>query len=224
MDPARSQEQVFVTTGFFHKAKCGQRVSFGLVYDWMFNREWGEFGNHPTLGQWRGQIEYAVSGCNAIGFWGCARDLGSVQTVSIMPMMMMSDHIIVTDRAISQANLFWRHKFCCGGDSYLWFGIPDHGRINGDGSLLDWTVGVGLQAPLTERLAMYANAAYFHPSAAAGLDATVDGGWNIGMGLVWYIGGGARSHAINGKCATPYMPVANNSNFLVDQNAEYPMF
>ena len=27
----------------------------------------------PTLGQWRGQIEYALSGCNAVGIWGpCA--------------------------------------------------------------------------------------------------------------------------------------------------------
>ena len=38
-NPATSQQQVFLTTGFFHKAHCERRLSFGLVYDWMFNDE-----------------------------------------------------------------------------------------------------------------------------------------------------------------------------------------
>ena len=38
------------------------------------------------------------------------------------------------------------------------------------------------------------------------------------MGVVWYFGRNAVSHSINGKCWTPYMPMANNSNFLVDEN------
>jgi len=213
---ARSQTQLFVTTGFFHKAKCDQRLSFGLVYDWMFNEEWGVYGTDPTLGQWRGQIEYAVSGCNAVGFWGCARDLGDVRTVPIPN----TRGIIVANRAISQANLFWHHKFCSGADSYLWVGVPDHGRLDTTegGSLIDWTFGASVQVPLTCKLALYANGAYFHPSAAAGATAAVESGYDVGMGLVWYFGGGARSCAINGKCADPYMPVANNSNFLVDQN------
>ena len=37
------------------------------------------------------------------------------------------------------------------------------------------------------------------------------------MGILWYFGGRA-SHPINGACWLPYMPVANNSTFLVDQN------
>jgi len=217
-DPARSQTQLFVTTGFFHKAKCDQRLSFGLVYDWMFNDQWGVNGNSPTLGQWRGQVEYAVSGCNAFGFWGTARDLGSRQTV-----VEMNERGIVTDRAISQANLFWHHKFCSGADSYLWVGVPDHGRLDTTegGSLIDWTFGASVQVPLTCKLALYANGAYFHPSAAAGDTAAIESGWNVGMGIVWHFGGGARSCAINGKCADPYMPVANNSNFLVDEHAVF---
>ena len=34
---------------------------------------------------------------------------------------------------------------------------------------------------------------------------------------LWYFGGHAVSHSINGACWLPYMPVANNSTFLVDQ-------
>jgi hypothetical protein len=212
-DAARSQQQIFVTTGFFHKAKCDQRVSFGLVYDWMVNDQWGEYGAHPTLGQWRGQVEYALSGCNAVGFWGCARDLSASQGV-----VVGQRNAIVTNRAITQANLFWHHKFCCSGaDSYLWLGVPDHGRLDGDGSLIDWTIGASVQVPLTCWLALYANGAYFHPSASAGAGAAVESGYDVGMGVVWYFGGGARSCAINGRCSDAYMPVANNSNFLVEQ-------
>jgi hypothetical protein len=212
-DAARAQQQLFVTTGFFHKAKCDQRLSFGLVYDWMFNEEWGEYGAHPTLGQWRGQIEYAFSGCNAVGLWGCKRDLSAQQMFVIGEADMT-----LTNRAISQANLFWHHKFCSGADSYLYLGIPDHGRLDGDGSLIDWTVGAGVQVPLTCRLALYANGAYFHPSASAGFGAAIESGYDISMGVVWHFGGNACSHAINGNCADPYMSVANNSNFLVEQN------
>jgi hypothetical protein len=214
VNPARSQTQLFVTTGFYRKAKCDQRVSFGLVYDWMYNQEWGVYGAHPTLGQWRGQIEYAFSGHNSVGLFACKRDLSAQQTFAVED----DDAVTVTNRAISQLDLFWHHKFCSGADSYLWIGIPDHGRLDGDGSLLDWTIGASVQVPLTESLALYANGAYFHPSASAGDGAAVESGYNIGMGIAWYFGGGARNHAIYGKCATPYMPVANNSNFLVEQN------
>jgi hypothetical protein len=209
-----SQTQTFVTTGFFRKAHDDQRLSFGIVYDWMFNSEWGITGNDPILGQWRGQIEFAFNGCNAIGFWGCQRDLGSVQQVGIGEGALTID-----DRAISQANLFWHHKFCLGADSWFWFGVPDHGRLDGDKSLADWTIGVTLQAPLSDRLAVYGNASYLHPSAAAGATGAVEQGYDVSMGIAWYFGGNARSNAVNGKCWTPYLPVANNSTFLVEQNA-----
>jgi hypothetical protein len=216
-DTSRSQQQIFVTTGLFRKAKCDQRFSFGLVYDWMYNEEWGQFGTSPTLGQWRGQVEYSLSGCNAVGIWGCTRDLGATQVVPVVN----TRGLIVTNRAISQVNLFWHHKFCSGADSYVWTGVPDHGRINGDGSLIDWTVGASVEVPLSQRLALYANGAYFHPSASAGAGAAIESGWDVGMGVCWYFGGNAKSNAINGKCAVPYMPVANNSNFLVEQDSHF---
>jgi len=207
---AGAQQQTFVTTGFFRKAQCDQRLSFGIVYDWMYNTNWGFFGNDPTLGQWRGQIEYAVSGCNGIGLWGAKRDLGSLQLVD-------DGDLLVGNRALTQVNLFWHHKFCSGADSWVWLGIPDHGRYNGDKSFADWMIGFNVQVPLSDRLALYANASYLHPSAAAGYDASIEQGYDVGMGIAWYFGGNARSNAINGKCWQPYLPVANNSTFLVEQ-------
>ena len=35
-----------------------------------------------------------------------------------------------TTRALSQVNLFWHHKFCSGADSWVWVGVPDHGRYD----------------------------------------------------------------------------------------------
>ena len=125
--------------------------------------------------------------------------------------------IVIDDRALSQVNLFWHHKFCSGADSWLWFGLPDHGRYDGDKSFADWMIGFNVQVPLSDRLALYANASYLHPSAAAGADAAVEQGYDVSMGIMWYFGGHARSNAINGKCWLPYLPVANNSTFLVEQ-------
>jgi hypothetical protein len=209
-NPAQSQQQIFLTTGFFHKAQGDRRLSFGLVYDWMINNNWGEEQVSPTLGQWRGQVEYAVSGSNAFGLWGCVRDHSSAQYVVGTGT--------VSNRAISQVNLFWHHKFETGADSWLWAGMPERERLSGDGSLGDWMIGANLQVPLSDRLALYANGSYFRPSQSAGAQAAVESGLDVGMGVVWYFGGHAVSHSINGARGLPYMPVANNSTFLVDQN------
>jgi hypothetical protein len=212
---AQSQQQVFVTTGFYHKATEDHRLSFGLVYDWMINNEWGVFGVDPTLGQWRGQIEYSLSGCNSVGIWGTVRDLGS--------QIAVSEDTLVRNRAVDQACMFWHHHFCCGADSVLWVGIPDRGRLDAQqgGSLGDWMVGANVQVPLTDRLGLFANGSYFRPSAAAGAVASVEQGYDVSMGVVWYFGGNARSNSINGKCGLPYMNVANNSTFLVDQSPTF---
>jgi hypothetical protein len=207
---AESQQQAFVTTGFFRKAGECQHLSFGMVYDYMLNNNWGEFASAPTLGQWRSQVEWAFNDCNALGMWGCVRDRLSRQNV---------DDTDITTRPISQINTFWHHKFqeSCA-NTFLWFGFTQRDRLNGEGSLGDWVVGTSFEVPVSCRLALYGNAQYMHPSAAASPIASIESDWNVGMGFVWYFGGNARSCAINGKCWLPYMPVANNSTFLVEQH------
>jgi hypothetical protein len=209
------QQQVFVTTGFFRKAGDDQRLSFGIVYDWMINDQWGYLGTHPTLGQWRGQAEWALSGRNAIGVYGCLRDRFADQVVTDVRT------VSVRNQPVTQVNLFWHHKFAWGADSWVWVGAPEKYRVNHDGSFGDWIIGAKIEAPLSDYLAVYGNAQFMHPSAHAGKLASMEESWNIGAGIVWYFGGHAHSRAINGKCWTPYMPVANNSTFLVDQGITF---
>jgi hypothetical protein len=209
---AQTQQQAFITTGFFHKAHDDQRLSYGIVYDWMLNNNWGILGTDPTMGQWRGQIEYALSSCNSVGVWGTARDLGARTYAE-------GGTLLVENRAMSQVNMFWHHKFATGADSWLFVGLPERDRLNGDGSLGDWTIGANVQVPLSESLALYANGSYFRPSQAAGVEAQVENGYDVGMGVVWYFGRHAVSHSLNGACGLPYMSVANNTSFLVDQRA-----
>jgi hypothetical protein len=205
-----TQQQTFITTGIFRKGFDGRRLSFGLVYDWMANSNWGYQAVAPTLGQWRGQAEYAMSNCNALGVMGTLWDRQSLQTLP---------NVTVLNRPVNQLAFFWHHKFAKGADSRLWFGFfPDNLRLNGDGSLYDTGFGGDLTVPLTSRLALYANFQYVHPSAAAGSAGSIENSYNVGMGLVFYPGRNARSRNINGGCWMPYMPVANNSTFLVDQS------
>ncbi|MCE5266744.1 MAG: hypothetical protein LLG00_02525 [Planctomycetaceae bacterium] len=211
---AKSQQQTFLTMGFFRKSDEDHPLSFGLVYDYMFNEQWGVYGTHPTLGQWRGQVEWAFSEKNGVGVWGCVRDRYADSTVDVTGGVPLT----VTTRSVSQANMFWHHKFDYPAQTWLWVGAPQTDRLNGDESLYAWTFGGAFQAPITERLAWYGNFEYAHPSASAGSVASNESAWNVGTGILWYFGGGAHSHQLNGERATPYMPVANNSMFLVDQN------
>ncbi|MBN1394937.1 MAG: hypothetical protein JW959_07935 [Pirellulales bacterium] len=217
INPRESQQQMFVTTGFYRKAAGDQRLSFGIVYDWMFNDHWGIYGVNPTMGQWRGQFEWAVSGSNAFGVYGCFDDRYSIQSLTIGEA-----RVSLRNQSLMQVNMFWHHKFASGADSWLWIGAPEDIRLYGNGSLGNLIFGANVQAPISDRLALYGNAQYMHPSATASMTAAMEEGWNIGAGIVWYFGGHARSDKINGKCWLPYMPVANNSTFLVDQAAVVP--
>jgi len=206
-----SQQQTFVTAGVFRKGYCGRPWSFGLVYDWMFNDNWGFFSTTPTFGQWRGQIEYAVSNRDAFGVWGTFWDRIDRRTVGTT---------ILAARSIDQINIFWHHKFALAADGRIWIGIPERQRLDGTegGSLGEWIIGGDLQVPVSRQLALYVNVQYMRPSVSAGAVAANENSYNIGVGLAWYFGGHARSRNINGHCWTPYLPVANNSNFLVDQS------
>jgi hypothetical protein len=203
------QQQTFVTTGIFRKGNEDRRVSAGLVYDWMINDQWGLYGIAPTLGQWRGQAEYALSDYNSLGGYFAIRDLGHSQLVN---------HVPILNRGVDHFDVFWHHKFVCGADSRLWIGVPDRTKLGGRGSLGEWIVGANLEAPITSQLSLFGNVQYMRPSATAGAAASIESCLDHRVGSSWYPGRNARTSTVNGGCWMPYIPVANNSTFMVDQS------
>jgi hypothetical protein len=207
---ADAQQQVFITTGFFKKADAVSAFSYGLVYDIMANQAFGAFAVNPTITQWRAQVAYATSAWNEYGVWGTWRDKGS------SPLDSFGNSVNL--RSINQINFFWHHKWSFKADSWIWLGIPQDSRLDPfeGGNLGDLLIGGSIIAPLNDNVSLYANMQYMHPSSTPGNDAYGEAGWYVAFGLQYYLGGNAVSSTVAGNCWLPYLPLANNGNFLVD--------
>ena len=209
-----AQQQLFVTFGVFRRADENCHFTGGLAYDWMVNNNYGAQSMEPTLGQWRGQVGYAFNTWNELGVRGSLRDRSAT-------MLHAGSNTQITFRPIDQLALYWHHKFGEEGmDGWMWVGAADDERLNtvAGGSLIDFTLGVFLQAPIGERTALYGGAQYAKPSAAQGIIGSLEDSVDVFFGLAWYPGGWAKSSNVAGRKWMPLMPVANNSLFLVDRN------
>lgn len=205
-DRGSSQEQLFITSGFFRRADAQMPFNLGVAYDAMINDNFGEDSNEPYLGQWRGLIGFCLSARNEIGWWGAFHDRRDTQDG-------------ITYRTVQQNNMYWHHNFLGGADSWLWVGIPERNRLTGDGNLYEWNLGGLVNVPLTARTGLYGSFAYFCPSAPAGTDAAVEEeAYQLGMGLSIFLGATSRNASVAGRTWAPLMPMANNGNMVVDTN------
>ena len=206
--------QGFLSYGLFRRATEDSGWSAAVVQDWMFNDNFSVFGQDPTLSQWRGQLGYAINDWHEAGVWGAFRGNGDSRNVP--------DWGPVSWRAVNQLSAYWRAKWNCGGpETFIWFGIPERDRLQGDGSLGDYFVGASAQLPLGERVAMYTLLTYLHPSASAGANGAKEDAWVFIIGLTFHPRGDARSSTVRGHRWAPLLPVANNGVFLVDASANY---
>ena len=55
-----TQQQIFATAGIFRRATADRPISFGIVYDGMFNDGFGAYQTSPSFGQLRSQLAYAL--------------------------------------------------------------------------------------------------------------------------------------------------------------------
>ncbi len=60
------------------------------------------------------------------------------------------------------------------------------------------------------------HAMYMAPNASPGASGSPRDAYNVSFGLAWFPGRNALSRTVNGARWLPYMPLGNNSNFLVD--------
>jgi hypothetical protein len=209
MNQDQAETQGFLTFGFFRHAFESSRWTAALVSDTMYNNTFGIFGANPMLMQMRGQLGYCISDKNEFGIWGTWRTLG--QTIDIPTVGP------VRWQPVQQLNVYWHHKWVTNGpDTWFWIGRPEQSRITRDGSLGDYLAGVAGNAPLNDRISLFALATYMHPSAGAGAAGSIDEAWNFTIGLAFYPKPNARSSTVAGRCWAPLVPVANNGYFLVD--------
>ncbi|MEZ6106647.1 MAG: hypothetical protein R3B96_11140 [Pirellulaceae bacterium] len=195
-----AEHHLFQTLGLFHRSNvcCGDRISWGLAWDYMNANNFGRNGNaHLDLHQLRAQFGYAISHQDELGFqgaWGANTDFivggGNVWTVAV----------------VDQYNLYWKHVWQSGATTNAFVGIP-----GGRNSLGEMILGFNGQVPLNDRVSMVGNLHYM-PGHASGIQAGqnhyAQDLWDVGVGFQFSLGGKARSHNISGNNWMPLMPVA----------------
>ncbi len=203
-----AEAQLFLTTGFYHRSNvcCGDRISAGLVWDYMHDSTWGEEGSYVDLHQFRSQLGYAINECTEVGAWGAFR-VGEDHFTSDN----LGPHAVVT--AMSQANLYLKRNWEFGGDTMFYVG----GAEEPAGLVL----GFNGRVPLSCRVAAFGGVHYAIPSTSAG-DAIPNNvgnsyseeNWAVTFGLIYYPGARARFESISGPGSLPLLPVADNATFM----------
>lgn len=205
--PSQYQQQTFITLGLFRKADDLTNFSFGVVYDAMINAYFGQFANSPYLGQLRAQIAYRWDDQHELGFWTAIR---TNQT-----------HGDVSYRAVDQFNFFYHHKFAFGGDAWTWVGFPDASKLGGNGSLGSYIWGGTLTVPLSPCWGAYTDIVYMAPSAHTSVIGSMEETFILSVGVAFYPGRNSFQPTVTGQRWMPYLPVANNSVFMVDTNRTF---
>lgn len=201
------QQQGFLTGGLFQKGAFCCDFRSGLVVDWMFNKNFGVFALNPSIGQGRLQIGYLLPGCHEVGFWGTLNIGTSHRTVV---------DTSVAFQAISQANLFWRCFFGNGSETMVWAGVPYRKSLMfSDGRQGQYLLGASFRAPLTSDLRIEGHMVYMGPRGNTASPKFRNYDANITLGLSYAFGMGFDCTQ-DSRESEPYLPLANNSNFLVD--------
>ncbi len=205
-DSKAVQQEGFFTGGFFHKTPNPSGVSFGVVYDWSINAKAGVFGLDPNMAQLRGQVGYLFRGGNEFGFESTYGTTTSHKSYGGIP---------VEFRAVSQLNAFWRHIFKKGGETMIWAGTPYRkGLIYESGRAGAYILGASFKAPLSHSLSIEGHGMYMGSRNGSAYTESRNYAANVSLAITYSFGGSKAG-------ARPYLPLANNSNFIADTNASY---
>jgi hypothetical protein len=191
-----AEQQIFLTGGIYKRSDicAGDPISWGVVYDYMDDNNWGFAGTNVSVGQVRSIFGYAWDEANEFGVWAAFRaqddaaDIGDV-------------------RAQDQVNGFWHHNWDFGGDTTIYSGWADDPGVA--------TVGFFGQAPLSCNTAVFGGANYVISERSNGFEAEVTDIWNVSFGLVYYFGGKAENLSVSGNQGLPLLPVADNGTFAI---------
>jgi hypothetical protein len=200
------QQQGFLTVAASRQTGSSSGFNAGLAYDWMLNKNFGLFATNPFFDQIRGQFGYLFKGGNEIGVWG---------TYGIHTSHLESQQVPLKFRGISQVNLFWCHYFKTLGYAMLWAGTPyRRGLMYSSGRPGQYLVGAQFSAPMTHSLSIEGHAVYMGSRNGSGIVSAKNNAANISIAITYAFG--KRKMA-----QSPYMNLANNSNFIADTNQNF---
>lgn len=203
-NPNGVQQQSFVTAGLFYETPYWSGIQAGVVVDWMFNKNFGVFALNPNFGQVRYQAGYLVD---------CENEWGVLGTCNIHTDHRKAFEVPISFRAIDQVSLFWRHFFETSAETMIWVGVPYRKSLMFPGKRAgQYLVGASFRLPLTSCLMAEAHGVYMGPSGNFASRKYRNNHANICMGITYVFD-------LCGEIqARPYLPLANNSNFLSDTN------
>ena len=210
-----AQQQVFLTTGFFWKTTCASGINLGVVYDWMFNKYFGAFGVQVDMAQVRYQAGFLWDCSDEFGIWGA----NPVHTAERMPGGDLAQF-----RGINQINLYWQHNFENCAYTMLWVGLPYGGLRPAEGPVPkhyrsgQFVAGARMGAPLTSAFSIEGHASYMHPTTTFIHEQSQDYAFNVTIGITYSFGGAGLCDDYGVR---PYLPLADNSSFIVDTNKNY---
>jgi hypothetical protein len=199
------EEQWFFTLGVFKRADlcaaCPDRVSWGIVYDHLITDNLGEDGWEVGLGQFRGQVGYALSHCDEVGLMASIRaDDDEVDG---------SSNNEDATSAIDQLSVFWHHKWPFSADTTVYTGIVE--------DVGEWIFGAKGEVPISNCVSLFGGVHYILPSTSGGgSENYAEEIWNVTVGVAYYPGGNAVSKSVAGRRWMPLLPVADNGTFALD--------
>ncbi|MGI9517623.1 MAG: DUF6666 family protein [Pirellulaceae bacterium] len=210
-DNTRGEENhVYTTLGIYRRSNmdCCDRLSFGMVWDYLLARNYSEDGNdHLDLNQVRLLVGYALDSRNEVGFWTAYGANGE----TIVDGDPVNPGGIVPIRIVDQYNTYWRANWRSGGETMLFAGIPARGNDVGD-----FIVGLNMNAPLNQRTEVVANWHYIHDSGTGNSFGTggqfkefAQPSWDVFVGIQFYPGDNAARRNISGNRHVPLLPVAS---------------
>ena len=191
------RSQLFWTAGLYFRASqySADGLSMGIAYDSLKESYYRKY----ELNQLRAEVSYTLGGLTTFGFrgaFGLSTEWFELFQVPGQPVVEAKAE--VTDYYVG----FLRRNFEQGGEATV-FG----GGTKSSGGI----VGGSIEAPLTDSFSLKCSGAYVFAKERGGLTKREEETWNMSMGLVWRLGGGARGMSTSPQ---PLFDVADNGTFL----------
>lgn len=199
-NPNKIQQIGFFTAGAY---STWGNLNAGAVYDRLFTGNFSIFNQSPSIDQARFQVGYLFCN-NEIGVWGTHYLSTKHETALGLP---------VSFRAINQVSAFWSYYFQNNAKTTVWLGAPYENSLRFPGSSAGYFIcGFALRAPLCRGLFLDGYGSYM----SAKHDGKHQHNQNRNYGASVSVG---ITYSFNAGCGeSPYMPIANHSNFFVDIN------